>query len=187
MKSCSFFGHRKIEVNDTFVSNLKNLIEKLILEGITEFIFGSNSEFDDLCYQLVSKLKEKYPHIVRIFVHLSSESGITSLEEKIRIENTLYKLCQKKINLCIYEKSILSQKSISANKNAYIARNYEMIDMSDLCVFYYNENCYSETKALNQAYKTKSGTGYAFLYAKQKKKNFINTFNYNSKRFITQF
>ena len=40
----------------------------------------------------------------------------------------------KKIDLAVFEKSILSKKSISANKKAYIARNYEMIDMCDLCI-----------------------------------------------------
>ena len=148
--------------------------EKLIKSGVTEFIFGSKSEFDDLCYQIVSKLKEKYPNIIRIFLHLPSETGITTLEEKIRLENALCKQLHKKIDLAVFEKSILSKKSISANKNAYIARNYEMIDMCDLCIFYYNKN-YSLS---NKENKTKSGTAYVFQYATRKKKGIINTYNF---------
>lgn len=71
-------------------------IEKLIKSGVTEFIFGSKSEFDDLSYQIVSKLKEKYPNIIRIFLYLPSETGITILEEKIRLENALCKQLHKK-------------------------------------------------------------------------------------------
>ena len=57
-----FFGHRKIDATDELKTILYEEIEKLItVDGIDTFLFGSKSQFDDLCYKIVSALKEKYP------------------------------------------------------------------------------------------------------------------------------
>lgn len=59
-KKCCFFGHRKINKTDELVNKLTETIEKLIVEnGVGTFLFGSKSQFDDLCYEIVSELKEK--------------------------------------------------------------------------------------------------------------------------------
>ena len=48
--------------------NVKNRIESLIVEDeVDTFLFERKSEFDILCYFAVTKLKEKYPHIKRIY------------------------------------------------------------------------------------------------------------------------
>lgn len=66
---CCFFGHRKIEVTDELVNRLKKVVEDLIIEKKVEtFLFGSKSQFDKLCLQVVTGLKNKYPHIRRIYV-----------------------------------------------------------------------------------------------------------------------
>lgn len=42
-----FIGHRKISVNETFISQLKTRIEELIAhQNFDTFLFGSRSEFD---------------------------------------------------------------------------------------------------------------------------------------------
>ena len=56
--NCCFIGHRKICVNDDLINPLKELILKLIKIGVNNFIFGSNSEFDNLCYQIVYEYKK---------------------------------------------------------------------------------------------------------------------------------
>ena len=67
--TCCFFGHRKINNSSELRIKLSVLIEKLIvINGIDTFLFSSKSEFNDLCYETVTKLKEKYPHIKRIYV-----------------------------------------------------------------------------------------------------------------------
>ena len=69
MKTCCFFGHRKINETEELRSKLIELIEKLITEKkVDTFLLGSKSRFNDLCYELVTEIKEKYPHIKRIYV-----------------------------------------------------------------------------------------------------------------------
>ena len=67
--TCCFFGHRKIEDSSELRTKLYDTIEKLIVnENIATFLFGSKSEFDALCHEAVTELKEKYPHIKRVYV-----------------------------------------------------------------------------------------------------------------------
>ena len=67
--TCCFFGHRKITETDELKSNLYSEIEKLIInEKVNTFLFGSKSQFDDLCHTIVTELKEKYPYIKRVYV-----------------------------------------------------------------------------------------------------------------------
>ena len=68
-KSCCFFGHRKIDETAELKDKLCGIIENLIVnEKVDTFFFGSKSQFDDLCHKVVTELKEKYPHIKRIYV-----------------------------------------------------------------------------------------------------------------------
>ena len=67
--SCCFFGHRKINETPELIERLTNEIEVLITEKeVDTFYFGSKSEFNSLCHKVVSDLKEKYPHIKRVYV-----------------------------------------------------------------------------------------------------------------------
>ena len=67
-KTCCFFGHRKIDETEELKNNLYEIIENLIVnEKVDTFLFGSKSQFDDLCHKIVTDLKEKYPHIKRIY------------------------------------------------------------------------------------------------------------------------
>ena len=73
--TCCFFGHRKITETDELKSNLYSEIEKLIInEKVNTFLFGSKSQFDDLCHTIVTELKEKYPHIKRVYVRVNCPS-----------------------------------------------------------------------------------------------------------------
>ena len=64
-----FFGHRKINETEELKNNLHEMIEHLIVnEKVDTFLFGSKSQFDDLCHKIVTELKEKHPHIKRIYV-----------------------------------------------------------------------------------------------------------------------
>ncbi len=67
-KRCCFIGHRKIEQSPDLQERLHTEIEHLIHVGVETFYFGSNSEFDAFCYDVVSNLKKKYPHIKRVYV-----------------------------------------------------------------------------------------------------------------------
>ena len=66
---CCFVGHRSIEVTDELKESLYSTLERLITEeGFSVFLFGSKSQFNNLCLVTVTALKEKYPHIKRVFV-----------------------------------------------------------------------------------------------------------------------
>ena len=68
-RACCFFGHRTINETEELKSKLNEIIEKLIVdEKVNTFLFGSKSRFNDLCYETVTQLKEKYPHVKRIYV-----------------------------------------------------------------------------------------------------------------------
>ena len=57
-KTCCFFGHRKIDETEELKNKLSEIIENLIVnENVDTFLFGSKSEFDDLCHKIVTNLK----------------------------------------------------------------------------------------------------------------------------------
>ena len=63
-KSCCFFGHREINETDELRERVTAVIERLIKEdNVDTFLFGSKSRFDSLSLELVTELKQKYPHI----------------------------------------------------------------------------------------------------------------------------
>lgn len=124
-RSCCFFGHRKIENINTLEQSLTEVIEKLIKEDeIDRFYFGSKSEFDDLCYQIVSNLRNKYPHIERIYVR-SKDAQIGESYEKYLLQS--------------YERTYFPRRILGAGKAAYVERNYEMINQCVICIIYLDE------------------------------------------------
>ena len=166
MKKCCFFGHRKINKTDELVNKLTEAIEKLIVENSVEtFLFGSKSQFDDLCYKIVSELKEKHTHIKRVYVRSSFADADESYLKYL---------------LEFYEETYFPEKIRKAGKASYVERNQEMIDKSDYCICYYDENYQPPMrKRCNRAttsYQPKSGSKIAYDYAMKKKINIINIF-----------
>lgn len=67
--TCCFFGHRTINETEELKAKITEEIERLITEKkVDTFLFGSKSQFDALYLKLVTFLKEKYPHIKRVYV-----------------------------------------------------------------------------------------------------------------------
>ena len=164
--SCCFIGHRRIENKENVKALLKQEIVILLEKGITKFLFGSMSEFDDLSWEVVTELKETYPSIKRIYVR-SAYQYIDKSYENYLLES--------------YEETYYPPKLENAGKCSYVERNYEMIDKSTYCVFYYNENYVPELKRppkhnmLLPSRRT-SGTKIAYEYALKKKKEIINIY-----------
>lgn len=153
MQVC-FIGHRNIEATEEVISTLKETIVNCINNGVTTFLFGSMSEFDSLAWKEVTKLKEKYQFIKRVYVR-SNYQYVDRFYEEYLIE--------------LYEETYFPIKLKDAGKYSYVERNYEMIDKSDYCVFYYNENYANQLKR-------QSGTEIAYKYAMQKHKKIINLY-----------
>ena len=146
--SCCFIGHRKVE-NKTEIYKLTKLcIESIITanEDIKYFYFGSRSEFDEICLQIVTELKEIYPNLIRIYVR-AEYKYITQIYERNLLQ--------------IYDETFYSVKAKNAKKLVYIKRNEEMIDKSNICIFYYNNK------------NLRSGTRIALNYAKKQNKKIL--------------
>ncbi len=59
-KVCCFIGHRRIDKSVELTQRVRNLIQDLIEnKGVQTFLFGSRSEFDDLCHEIVTELQKK--------------------------------------------------------------------------------------------------------------------------------
>lgn len=150
-RTCCFIGHRTINETEELKTKLCEIIEKLILnEKVDTFLFGSKSRFNDLCYETVTAIKEKYPHIKRIFVRA----------EYPNIDDSY-----KAYLLKYYEDTYYPDKIIGAGRAVYVERNCEMINNSRFCIVYCDEdynlpNC-------------KSGTEIALGYAVRQNKEII--------------
>lgn len=150
-RTCCFFGHRKIEDTLELRTELYDSIERLITdENVDTFLFGSKSQFNELCRDLVTEIKEKYPHIKRIYVR-AEYPYISDDYKNYLLEN--------------YEDTYYPNKIIGAGKATYVERNCEMINNSRFCIVYYDE--------LRTPTKRKSGTKIALSYAVKHKKEII--------------
>ena len=141
--TCCFIGHRKINETQELKSKLCEIIEKLIIKNqVDTFLFGSKSQFNSLCLKLVTQYKENYPYIKRVYV---------------RAEYPYIDEYYKNYLLQNYEDTYYPKTVMGAGKVSYVKRNYEMINCSKFCIFYYDEqnsNQRSGTKiALNYAVK----------------------------------
>ena len=148
-KICSFFGHRKIENKEELYQTVSCLVEKLIAEkGYDVFLFGGFGEFDELCYNIVSCLKERYSAIKRVYcVH----------DEKYLLEHRR----SAYLSAMDYEEFIYFPLSYDYWYTRIYYRNCEMIEKSDFVIFY------AENRQSSGAYK-------ALAYAKKRKKEYLN-------------
>ena len=157
-KTCCFFGHRKLDETEELKNKLSEIIENLIVnEKVDTFFFGSKSQFDNLCHKIVTELKEKYPHIKRIYVR-SAFQHIPDWYEDSLLQH--------------YEDTYFPEHMDKAGKASYVERNQEMINKSDFCIVYYDENYAPPRRKNNKRdlldYQPKSGTKVALNYAIKK-------------------
>lgn len=150
--TCCFFGHRTILETEELKERLCEVIEGLIVnEKVDTFLFGSKSCFDSLCLTLVTKMKEKYPNIKRVYVR----AEFPVIDESYRA-----------YLLESYEDTYYPEKLVGAGRAVYVERNCEMIDQSCFCVTYYDE--------MHTPKKRKSGTKLAFDYATKRGRKIVN-------------
>ncbi len=150
-KTCCFIGHREINETDDLIFQLNSTIKQLITEKkVNTFLFGSKSRFNSLCYEQVTKLKEKHPDIIRVYVR----AEFPDIDDSY-----------KKYLLARYEETYFPETILRAGKSVYVKRNQEMIDKREFCIFYYIEDYSPENR--------KSGTKTAVDYALRKNKKTI--------------
>lgn len=158
MKACSFFGHRKIEITPELREKLTKTLSWLIVEkGVSKFLFGDKSCFDDFCQEVVKELKLEYPHIKRVYVRTTyPELGEPYLGYILRD----------------FEETYVPKGIEYVGKARYIKRNKAMVDESDYCVFYYNPNYQPPKRKFSKRdltdYQPQSGTKLVYEYAMRK-------------------
>ena len=146
--TCCFFGHRTINETEELKLKLNEIIEKLIVEeNVDTFLFGSKSRFNSLCLDIATEIKEKYPHIKRVYVRAEYPD--------VNEQYTNYLLES-------YEDTYYPEHIIGSGRATYVERNFEMIDKSRFCIVYYDE--------ANTPTTRKSGTKIALDYAVKKQK-----------------
>ena len=151
IKICSFFGHREttLEEDERLKPQLKAIIQNLIKnENYQIFIFGGLGDFDDLCHQVVTQLKNDYPYIKRWFCLYDPRHE----NEKKRPKN---------INYDNYEEIKYLYLKYDNWYDRIYYRNVEIINMSDFVIFF------AEDRPRSGAYK-------AVKHALRKKINHIN-------------
>ena len=163
MRVC-FIGHRKIGDVGQLKDKVKRAIAALIAEGADTFFFGSKSEFDDLCREIVGEFRLLDSNLKRVYVRAEYPIIDSSYEQYL---------------LQFYEETYFPQRMEKAGRKIYVERNQEMIDQSDACVFYYNAKYKLPPVRRNSALpdiQRESGTAIAFEYARRRGKRIINLF-----------
>lgn len=148
--TCSLFGHRDLKVTYSLVKEIYKLVNVLVIKlGIDTFYFGGFGKFDDLCWKVTSRLRKKlFPHIKRVYC----------------LEDSRYLRPSKRPNYLKdddYEEYIYLEPSFDYWYTRIYFRNCEMVNNSDMVVFYATE-------------KQNSGAYKMLQYCIKKKKPFIN-------------
>lgn len=168
LKSCCFIGHRDIPDYEKYEEILTEIVTDLIVnKGVSIFFLGSKSDFNDLANSVVSKLKNKYSHIIKVLVRANYEY-ISDYYKSFLLEH--------------YDDTIFPSRISNAGKLLYVERNQAMIDASDYCVFFYNRDYSPLNNKPSGHYvdkkKKNSGTKIAYNYAISKHKEVINIFDF---------
>ena len=149
----AFIGHRTLIKTEALKDKLKKIVENLIVnENADTFLFGSKSEFNTLCYDVVTELQNKYRSIRRVYV---------------RAEREFISEEYKRYLLTLYEFTYFPKAVQDAGALSYVKRNQAMLDKCDVVVAYYDDQYIPPTK-------TKSGTQMAVVHAIKNHKRLIN-------------
>lgn len=118
MKVCTFFGHSECYGLDA--AALRNAIEDLIKQGVTEFLVGNQGQFDGMVFSCLQELSENYPEI--------SYSVALAYLPTHKQEYDLYQ------GHCFYPE----RQEIGPARFAIERRNRYLIDSADFCLCYVN-------------------------------------------------
>ena len=148
-KICSFFGHREITITEDLKERIREVLDKMIKsENFTIFYFGGFGMFDDLCWQIVTELKDKYTYIKRVFCLSDPRHQRISKRPKcLRNED--------------YEEFVYLDLDFDWWYTRIYYRNCEIVNQSDFIMFYAKDI-------------ERSGAYKIYQYAKKNKKSLIN-------------
>ncbi len=64
----TFIGHRKVVINGKLLKSINQTVQMLIDNGYNIFLFGSRSQFNDVCLEIVNNFKKNYKNIKTVYV-----------------------------------------------------------------------------------------------------------------------
>ena len=108
------------------------------------FLFGSRSDFDYLCHLVVTELKEKYPNIIRKCYTCRSET--CTLESEREHWEEIYSHFRKEKVTVLGVEEVEYKTKYTSGRASYVELNQAMLNDSDYCIFYYDENYQPEMK-----------------------------------------
>lgn len=153
MKSVCFTGHRNVKETAGLTNNLLEQLVKLIAEGAEVFYAGGAVGWDMLCERAVIELREKYPHIkLHLVLPCPAEEQTVKWSESDK---------RKFMNL-LSAADMVEVCSEHYYDGCMKVRNQWLVDLSDVCVCYYNES------------NKRSGTGQTVRMAERKNIRIIN-------------
>ena len=153
-KICSFFGHRDIEITDKLYASTTAEILKSVAFGCRNFYFGGFGDFDELCYKIVTKIKNERPDLkIKRFYCVTQERYLRKSSRYFNHDD--------------YDEITYLAPSFEDWYKSIYFRNCAMIDQSDFIIFY------AEKKENSGAYK-------AYKYAKKQKGKYILNIYKNS-------
>lgn len=179
-KACCFIGHRNVEDTEELRQKIRKTVLKLINdEGVTLFLFGSRSNFDSVCHNVVTELQEVCPNIKRVAYTCRHETA-TMKEDKAETERILSNSLKHPVHIMDYDSEYEHPTKYTSGRATYVERNQAMINGSAFCVFYFDENYLPPRRKYGKSdltdYQPKSGTAVAYSYAVQRKKTVYNLF-----------
>ena len=161
--------YRERELIVKLKDKVKKIVENLIVEkGADEFIFGSIHCFNEICYDVVTELKIKYPHIQRFRMNMFK---LYSIEDTTWLNKN-------------FDSWKNPERDIKKGELPGILLNQRIIDECDYLISYYDKNrkfkrCYyEEVKVTTKDNQTmpKSQVKVALNYAFSNNVDFVNLF-----------
>lgn len=141
----TFCGHSKIMFSEKERNKLSILLEnQLIKNSYCTFYLGGYGDFDNLCLDLLKKLKLSYPHIKLVFITPYLDDNYKKL--KYAKES--------------FDEIIFLPLEDVPKKYAILRRNEWMVEHADFLIAYVRYNWGGASKML--------------AHAKKKKKRYIN-------------
>ncbi|MCI8413648.1 MAG: hypothetical protein HFE47_06115 [Clostridia bacterium] len=154
----TFIGHRDTNLTNSLQETVTEFIKNLVSHyRADEFLFGSRSNFNTLCYNSVSALQQQYTYFRRIYVRAEYEYIDETYRDYL---------------LSMYEDTFFANKAHNAAAKTYIKRNETLIDTCDMALIYCNE----------QIQLSHSGTEIALRYIRRKKKPVFNFWKWEHKK-----
>ena len=148
-KICSFFGHRDVNITDRLYAMTTAEIMRAVELGCHTFYFGGYGDFDHICHEIVTKIRDENPELKIKRLYCVSQERY--LHKSVRY-----------FNRDDYDEIIYLMPSFVGWYRSIYFRNCAMIDQSDLIIFY------ADSKEDSGAYK-------AYKYAKKKRdKKIVN-------------